>query len=470
MSIHQPSCNKDYTCALGDCPSFVSVEIKPGTGLRKAEPAELPAAELVEPSRFEPIPAEGYRILCPGIGGTGVVTVSAILAAAATMDGLDVTSLDQTGLAQKGGAVVSHLVLSRQPLAVSARINAGNANLILGFDALGTLASDNLKCAHPERTAAVVNTHQIPTADSVRKRLPLGDPAHQLTRLERYTLADRNKYLDASALSERYFGTHMLANMILLGAAWQAGLVPVSWASLESAIRLNGVDVERNLNAFRLGAHPPQAPAAGAPEKATKKIDYVSELTAYQNATYAAEHAGFVASVRARGPELADTVALHLFRLMAVKDEYEVARLLTRPEFAARLAGQWEAIEGVSYHLHPPLLRKWGLKRKLTLGPWFRPLLRLLAAAKVLRGTPLDVFGWSRHRRRERSLAAWYKALVEQALGHPDAAVARQMVAIPEAIRGYESIKDASIDAAMRRAEDLQRRRAATAPAPAATS
>ena len=457
MSIHQASCNKDYACALGDCPSFVTVNLKPGTGLRKPALASLPAGldSIPEPAKAADVGAGGYRILSPGIGGTGVVTVNAILAAAATMDGLEVLSLDQTGLAQKGGAVVSHLTLARGPISASARLNAGSADLLLGYDLLGVLAVDNLKCAHPKRTAAVVNTRLTPTAESVRKRLPLGDSAHQLTRIEQFTLRDHNRYIDASGLAERYFGTHILANMILLGAAWQAGLVPVSRESIEAAIHLNGADVERNLKAFTLGRRPPVEQSNPGPFE-TKIPDYVEKLTAYQSTAYAAQFEDAVERVRLRRPDLAQAVAKHLYRLMAIKDEYEVARLLTGPEFERQIWNQWEAVESIGYNLHPPLLRAWGLGGKLRLGAWFKWPLRLLAAMKGLRGTPLDLFGYAAHRRRERALPEWYLEIVEAAMAEPDAETARQLVELPASIRGYESVKDASITEAKALAERLR--------------
>jgi indolepyruvate ferredoxin oxidoreductase len=459
MSIHQASCNKDYACALGDCPSFVTINLKPGTGLRKPKPADVPVVETAPPARIADA-GTGYRILSPGIGGTGVVTVNAILATAATIDGLHVLTLDQTGLAQKGGAVVSHLTLSREPISATARLNAGNADLILGYDLLGVLALDNLKTAHRSHTAAVVNTDLTPTAESVRKRLSLGDPSRQLERLEQYTDSSRNHYLHASALSQRYFGTHMMSNMILLGAAWQAGLVPISLASIEAAIRLNGAEVEKNLKAFALGRTPPPKLESSAALQ-TQEPDFVAKLTTYQSAGYAAQFQAFVDHVRARRPELAEAIALRLYRLMAVKDEYEVARLLSDPDFKRRLQEQWEAVDSIGYNLHPPLLRAWGLGSKLQLGSWFGWPLRILAALRSLRGTPLDFFGYAAHRRRERALVAWYKDLVEAALEADDPALARRMIELPDTIRGYESIKDAAIERAQAEARELR------APAPA---
>jgi len=454
MRIHQSSCNKDYTCALGDCPAFVEVELPRGAGVRKTAAALPDMSALPAPERSVKV-GDGYRILAPGIGGTGVVTINALLATAAAMDGLEVLSLDQTGLAQKGGAVVSHLVVGDKRLAASARINAANADLILGFDLVGVMQPDNLKCAVAEKTAAVLNTRLTPTAEAVRKRLPMGDPAYQLARLEQYTLRGHNVYLDATELAERRFGTHMMANMILLGAAWQAGLVPVSLRSLTEAVRLNGVEVDQNMAAFAVGRdaylHPP-----AEPERAPKPpMDYAAALTAYQNAAYAQRHANVVERVRRQRPELADLVALHLFRLMRIKDEYEVARLLTASGWKKEMDEQWTAVRSYSFLLHPPLLRRFGLKTKVRVGPESRWLLILLARMKNLRGTALDLFGHTRHRRMERELAGWYEQVVDKALACPDPHVARELCATPDLIRGYEHVKEQNVEKAKAAAEEL---------------
>jgi indolepyruvate ferredoxin oxidoreductase len=452
MSIHQASCNKDYSCALGDCPAFLSVEITPGTGLKKRPTPELPVERIPEPARLAGLD-EPYRILAPGIGGTGVVTINALLAHAASIDGLHCTTLDQTGLAQKGGAVVSHLVLSRDPVNLSVKINSGNARVILGFDLLGVMNPENFKCAHPERTVAVLNTGLTPTSETLRGKASLGTAGERIVRIESVTRRGHNVHLDATALSQLLFGTHMLANILLLGAAWQAGLIPITRASLETAIELNGVDVRRNLQAFHYGrlyyvdAARVEAIAGLKPDEPPPP-DYRAELTSYQNAAYAEQHAGFVESVRARRPELAPIVAANLFKLMAYKDEYEVARLLTSPATRREIEDAFESVESISFHLHPPLLRRFGLKRKITLGPWAAPFLKLLAALKPLRGGPLDFFGYAAHRRLERSLIGWYRDLVEIAVGLDDLGHARELCDLPARIRGYEAIKEASIAAA----------------------
>lgn len=452
MTIHQASCNKDYSCALGDCPSFVTLHLEPGGGLRKRAGTRV---EVAEPGPPKPASAleRPWRIVAPGIGGTGVVTVNAILAAAATMDGLHVATLDQTGLAQKGGAVVSHLTIAREPIESPVCVNAGNADLLLGYDLLGAANAANLRCAERGRTVAVLNTGLTPTAASVRRRFVIHgeeDRGAPFEAVAAHTMAQ--VCVDATRLSERHFGTHMMTNMILLGAAWQEGLVPVSLASLEAAVRLNGVEVESNLAAFRLGRTRP----AHEPETVRELTmeERLAELRAYQNAAWAGEYRAFVERVRERRPEIAPVVEKALFALMTYKDEYEVARLLVSDEFERQLEEEWQGVGRVEFNLHPPLLRAWGLKRKIAVGNGAKPLFRLLAAMKFVRGTAFDVFGWSGHRRRERALIAWYRELVERAFEAP-AEVARELAALPFEIRGYESVKDRRIEAARARAEKL---------------
>ena len=454
--IHQSSCNKDYSCVLGDCPSFVTVNLKPGTGPRRNPLPKLPETE-VPPPRERVSVGERYSILMPGIGGTGVVTVNALLATAAWIDGLSVITLDQTGLAQKGGAVVSSVILSERPIEASAKIGYGNADLLLGFDLLGAGSADNLKRAHPSRTVAVVNTAEVPTGDAIRGGARLAGPGAVVDLINTYTRRDRNLFLDASRLAENLFASHMAVNIFLLGAAYQGGLIPISDTAIEEAIRLNKVDAERNIQAFLWGRRyyhdaqgvesliaPPAAPADDRPLAARRTAD----LTRYQNAAYAARYTAFVSEVESRQPALAETVARNLYKLMAYKDEYEVARLLTNPEREAQIRGMWEQVESIGYNLFPPMLRAIGLKKKLKLGSWFRGPLRVLAALKGLRGTPFDIFGYAAVRREERALIAWYEQLVRDCLDNiapDDLSLAQEIADLPAQIRGYENIKLANV-------------------------
>ncbi len=450
IRIHQSSCNKDYSCALGDCPSFVSVELKPGTGLKKRTLPQLPVAEVPAPRGMVKA-GEGYRIIGPGIGGTGVVTINALLAAAAWIDGLHVASLDQTGSAQKGGAVVSHLLVSDRPIEAPAKVNAGNADLILGFDMLGILEPKNLATASRDRTIAVLNTDLTPTIDSIRSRTLFSGADLMLDTVNSVTNRGRNIFVDANRIAEGLFGTHMAVNIFMTGIAFQGGLIPISAEAIEQAIEWNGVEVERNREWFAWGRKYYEDAAwvenfLKAETKPKPAIDRVAELSEYQNEAYARSYVEFVDKIQ--DPALREIVAKYLYKLMAYKDEYEVARLLTKPEFEQRARDMWEAPEAISYNLHPPLLRSFGMHKKLKLGPWFRTPLSVLKRFKWLRGTPLDAFGLSAHRRLERSLIAWYRELIEQTITNltPDnLPQALEIAVLPDQIRGYEKIKEQNI-------------------------
>ena len=470
MRIHQSSCNKDYTCGLGDCPSFVTVNIKPGTGLKKRRLPDLPEGPSIALPQLTKLPHDGYRIIGPGIGGTGVVTINALLATAAWIEGLHVATLDQTGTAQKGGAVVSHLILSEQPIDVPAKINTANADLILGFDILGVTARENLKTARAGHTVAVINTDLVPTIDVIRNRLPIMGAGNMLEPLNQATDPSRNIFIDANRLAESLFGSHMAANIFLTGVAWQAGLIPLSLESIEAAIELNGVEKTRNLKAFAYGrkhfVEPIAIEQAGRPVPLA--FDRKRELVEYQNETYARAYADFIAKIP--NAELREVVARNLYKLMAYKDEYEVARLLTKHAFKQRIEETFEAPESISFNLHPPLLRRFGLHRKMRAGQWFRYPLLALKHLKVLRGTPFDLFGYAAHRRKERELITWYRSLIETVLERvtPDNLdVALEIAAIPDQIRGYEKIKEGNIEKAKKEAtskiELLQRSRVTAA-------
>ena len=465
--IHQSSCNADYTCAMGDCPSFVSVMIEEGSGLKKKPLPALPDISIAEPA--EKVAPEGpYHILMPGVGGTGVVTINALLSTAAFIEGKHIATLDQTGLAQKGGAVVSHLTISTEPIDGANRISQGSADLVLGFDVMGAAGAANLRRLDPDRTAAVVNSHEIPTGDSIRKGLTvLSTDGHFARTVRQFTDAEKTVFVNASKLAESLFGGHVYTNVFLVGVAYQAGLVPLDAESIKHAIRLNGVKVERNLEAFRWGRQYHQDPrvldevigepsaTAEAPGLDRLIESRAEELTRFQNSAYAGQYRAFVAEVRVAeqkarpgSDELAAAVARYLYKLMAYKDEYEVARLLTDPAFDARMGETFEAPVKKLYHLHPPTLRALGWKRKLSLGPWFGPFLRVLARLKGLRGTPLDPFGWVHIRREERALIDWYREVLRGVLLGLSAAnlgQAVELARIPDQIRGYEQIKLDSI-------------------------
>ncbi|WP_242378711.1 indolepyruvate ferredoxin oxidoreductase family protein [Actinomadura luzonensis] len=456
--IHQPSCNSDLSCLKGDCPSFLLVE--PGT--RAARP--VPPAPVDPP---EPALATGEVLVrMPGIGGTGVVTVSQILQMAAHLDGLHAAGLEQTGLAQKGGPVVSDVRIAPHPLAGSVRASHGLADVLIGFDVLGAASDANLAVAAPDRTAAVLNTAVVPTAAMVTGRLPVPGHAAAVDRVRQVT---RSLFcLDAHELAEALFGDHMPANLLLLGAACQQGLLPVSAAAIERAIILNRAAVEQNLAAFRWGraavADPEAVRRAALPqaEEPAEKLDEVvavrvADLTGYQNAAYARSYAedvrrvGEEATERAgeeAGAAIALAYARGLHKLMAYKDEYEVARLHLDPAERARREREHGPDAVVSVLLHPPVLRAMGMKRKIELRRSAPVLFRGLRAARVLRGTALDVFGLAKVRRTERELVGEYRELVRAALarlGPGNAAAVAELAGLPELIRGYEDIKLARV-------------------------
>src|SRR6267142_5548271 len=479
-AIHQSSCNKDYSCLLGDCPSFLTVEgaVPAPKRERRLTPLE---AELPEP--VLKVPSEGFALHMMGIGGTGVVTMNQILGTAAMLDGRQVRGLDQTGLSQKGGPVVSDLKIGSEPIERANKVSAGAADLYLGFDLLVSTDPLNLDKAESSRTIAVVSTSQIPTGQMVvDTAVHFPELSSMLMSIDRVTRKDPNVYLDAQAIAEALFGDHMAVNPIMLGAAFQAGALPISAAAIERAIRINGVSVDMNVLAFRWGrmavvdrkqveaavaqatAQAVEAPRALSAE-ARALVDRVEasgelkrlleirvpELIAYQNAAYAGEYVDFVRRVaqveaeRAPGQRgLAEAAARYLHKLMAYKDEYEVARLHLDAAVAAQVQAKFGQPVRTNAHLHPPLLRALGLKKKIRLGSWFAPAFQLLKAMKGLRGTTLDPFGYAEVRRVERALIGEYRQIVETTLVRLSPVTHGAVVTLaelPDEIRGYEHIK-----------------------------
>ncbi|MBI4608871.1 MAG: indolepyruvate ferredoxin oxidoreductase family protein, partial [Candidatus Rokubacteria bacterium] len=476
--IHQSSCNKDYSCLLGDCPSFLTV-VPLGEPRKKARKTYAVDRELLEPVLKV---GHACNLFLMGIGGTGVVTVNQILGTAALLDGKHVRGLDQTGLSQKGGPVVSHLKIAGTPWEVSGKVAAGEADCYLGFDLLVATTPQHLARARPDKTIAVVSTSQVPTGSMVTSTdVHFPEPHGLVAAINRVTRKDENVFLDAEGLAEALFGDHMAANMITLGAAYQAGTVPVSAAAIEHAIALNGVAVQMNIQAFRVGRLAVVDPewvltvkrlrlgaveirpaltvevralvdSVGATGELHRLLEIrVPELIAYQNTDYAREYVDLVkrilvaeGSAVAGETRLSEAVARYLFKLMAYKDEYEVARLHLKPEMTQGLAAEFPDGVNVQYHLHPPVLRALGWKKKITLGKWFDAVFRLLVSLRRLRGTALDPFGYAKVRRVERALIGQYRNLIDGALASlsPEAYErAVKLATLPDLIRGYEQIK-----------------------------
>jgi indolepyruvate ferredoxin oxidoreductase len=500
--IHQASCNKDFSCLEGDCPSFLTVV--PAEKAKHRTP-EL-TVELPEPGPR--VSAADFGVRMMGIGGTGVVTVNQVLGMAALLDGLHVSGLDQTGLSQKGGPVISDLRITTEPIPSASKTPAGSVDLYLGFDLLGAASEKNLVTADRERTVAVVSTSAVPTGRmvvDVNERFP--ELAGQLDKIDAATRSEHNFYLDAQGLSERLFGDHMMTNTLALGAAFQRGLLPVSREALEQAIRLNGAAVEKNLAAFDWGRAVVAAP--DAVEAATKDPEAivpvrelsererelvmlavdgdegelrrlvetrVPELVAYQDEAYAERYAEVVRRVHVaeqeRTPghsELTEAVARQLFKLMAYKDEYEVARLHLDAVEQARMQAEFGDGAKVYFMLHPPLLRAMGLDHKLKLGSWFVPAFRRLYAMRRLRGTRWDPFGKAEVRRVERALVGEYEQTIGEALSlltpeTHDTVV--ELLELPDLIRGYEEIKLRGAVLYRKRVEGVLKRLRAGKPAP----
>ena len=463
--INQSSCNTDYSCLQGFCPSFVTIE-----GGENAQARALPAltADSTPLPAFEPL--QGVRnIVFTGIGGTGVTTVASILAMAAHVDGRAASVVDMTGLAQKGGAVFSHLRIGEtEESVVGGRVPAASANLLIACDILSAAGADALALYAKDRTAAVGNEDFAPTADFVSDRDVRFDAGLMSRKIK--AAARRYDQCPANRLAEANFGDAIYANMIMVGFAWQKGLIPLSSRAVYRAIRLNGVEAEANLQAFELGrrvAHDPslaQAAEDHAPTPQTMPLDELiahrtRDLAAYQDAAYARRYADRVAKVAAAeaplgSDNLTRAVAINLYKLMAYKDEYEVARLYTDGRFAAERDAVFKGGR-TKVLLSPPLIAPKGpdgKPRKIEFGGWMlKAAFPVLARMKGLRGGPLDVFGYSEERKMERALIAAYEAGLERLLAGLDAErlpLAVQIAQVPQAIRGFGHVKDAAVKAA----------------------
>ncbi|MFN4326712.1 MAG: indolepyruvate ferredoxin oxidoreductase family protein [Azonexus sp.] len=467
--IDQSSCNQDFSCLKGFCPSFVTLEgARPKRGAAATDDADWP----ILPAPALPATELPYNLLITGVGGMGVITLGALLGMAAHLDGKGVSVLDMTGLAQKYGAVFSHLRIADRPQDIhAARIATGEAHAVLGGDLVVSASSEARSKMLEGHTRAVVSCTDTPTAEFTRNRdwhFPLTGLQDQL----RDALgADRVQFIDAQHLATRLMGDALYANLLLLGYAWQRGLVPVSAAALEQAIELNGAAVEANRRAFTWGRR-----AALYPERVAKlagplvaesprppSLDALiaqqsTHLAAYQDEALAERFRRRIAAIRRLGDDaLSRLVATQYARLLAPKDAFEVARLYTETDFLARLRQQFDGDFRLAFHLAPP---GWsrpgpdGRPRKRRFGPWLLPALRLLAGARSWRGTWLDPFRRSPEHRLDRHLLAEYEADLDLLLqaGHGGPA-AHALAGWPEAIRGFGPVRAAAAERALRQRE-----------------
>jgi indolepyruvate ferredoxin oxidoreductase len=482
-TINQSSCNKDYSCVNGFCPSFVTVE---GGRLKKGKSGAVSSEEsfsLEEPR--SPALDTPYGILVTGIGGTGVITIGQIVGMAAHLEGKGVSVLDMSGLAQKYGAVMSHVQVAQRAEDLHAsRLDTGGADLVIGCDLVVSASTDAVAKMAPSRTRALINGTVTPTAEFVRNpnwQLPGSDLRGDISE----ACGGANAvFVPATELATGLMGDAIATNMFMLGFAYQKGWLPLAAESLERAIELNGVAVEFNRKSFLWGrraavdlervkrtARP--ADVIAIDQHFSRNLDELVErrvklLTDYQNAAHAAGYFSLVKKTReleqqaAGSTKLAEAVARYYAKLLAYKDEYEVARLHADGEFRKKIEGMFEGAYKVVYHLAPPLLAKadplTGEPRKMRFGAWMLPLFRILSAMKGLRGTPLDIFGYTQERKTERALIREYEETVEALLKNltpQNHALAVQIASLPEEIRGFGHIKLKSVAAARKKREQL---------------
>lgn len=478
--INQSSCNKDYSCVNGFCPSFVTVT---GASIkrRKAQPQEK-SHNLTEPS-LPVLASESWNVLITGIGGTGVLTVGSILGMAAHIDGNAAMILDMTGLAQKGGAVLSHVRIAASPdLVTSAHIVPAGCDLLFAADAVVASSKSTAELLNEKRTQAVVNTATAPVADFVLHRdLDFGHDG--ITSAIEKQVRGTEHFHAFTRIAEKLTGDAMSANIMMLGYAWQQGLLPVSLDALQQAITLNGVAVEANLIALEWGrqlAAQPESLKSKLKDEATTTVNLPLSLDAlvehrmthlenYQNAALANKYQRVVKQFQTKvvdsglDSSMVQTFAHNYARVLSYKDEYEVSRLYSLPSFQEQLTNQFDGEYSLEFNLAPPILggrAPNGRPKKRKMGPWVLKLFNVLQHGKKLRGTPLDVFGYTGERRAERQWVKRYEHDVERMLVElkPDnAAVAEQLLAIPDQIRGFGPVKAEAMQAAEAQRERLWR-------------
>ena len=462
-AIDQSTCNKDFSCVKGFCPSFVTLE---GATIRKEASAAVDLGGLPDP--VLPAIAGTHNVLVTGVGGTGVVTIGAVMAQAAQLDGKGAGMIEMAGLAQKGGAVWIHLRLAEDPADIAAiRIGAGEADVVIGGDLVVTGGAKTLGLMTTGRTGAAVNSHEIITGDFTLDT-EFTIPGRDLEVALQARLRERLALFDATELSRVLLGDSIYSNMMTFGAAWQMGLVPLSHEAIVTAIAMNGAAVEANGQAFEMGrwavVHPEEvrrltvSNVVAKPRSLEEKITFRAEhLTAYQGPRLARRYRSLVDGIA--DPRLKEAVAKGYHKLLACKDEYEVARLHLATEAKARetFAGDFR----MTWHLAPPLLGgkdAAGRPRKREFGPWMAGGFRMLARMKRLRGTPLDVFGYSAERRMERALIRQYEADMARWLPQAAGALLDPVMALAELplqIRGFGPVKEKNAARAARTRADL---------------
>jgi len=501
--IDQPSCNKDYSCVDGNCPSFIKVIPSEKNDKRGLPEININSSKIPEPKKSN---TKVGNIFMLGIGGTGVVTVNQIISTAAFLENKKVVALDQTGLSQKGGSVVSHLkILEKDSSDCSSRVANGESDGYLVFDLLTGANPKNMEKLNSKRSISIISTSEIPTGDMVRStKSEYPEAEHMIGLIKEFS--KKNVLLNATELSEHFFGSNMQANFIVIGAAYQAGSIPIDASSIEEAININGVAVKSNTEAFNIGrtlvSDPSWAesidlyrtgdlkPVPVASKESKKIIDSIKpdkelrsilefrvpELIAYQNVDYAKEYAKFVRKVykiekkERSASTLSQNVAKYLFKFMAIKDEYEVARLSLKAELDMALSQEFGSSAKVHYMLHPPFLkglanipllnRMPGVKSKIALGSWFRPFYMLLKNLKFIRGTRFDIMALfsSEVRKADNDILDHYKSNILENLSDISNGSYEKLInfsALPDVVRGYEEVRLESMKTYYHKAEQI---------------
>lgn len=481
--IDQSTCNKDFSCVKGFCPSFVTIK---GGKLRKPEAASV-SSDIDALFASMPTPAtttvtSPVALLVTGIGGTGVVTIGAILAMAAHLEDKGASTMDQTGLAQKGGAVTSHVRIAATPDDINTvRIGTAGATVIIGCDMLVTADGDALSKIRAGETKVILNTHKAQTGEFTKKP-DWSIPENRVIGAVADMCGDTNLMtVDATRIATTLLGDSIATNMFMLGYAWQQGLIPLSQDAIMRAIELNGAAVKMNQQAFvwgrRCAFNPAKVAELAAPQKAADGADHhrdistttgeiierrVFSLTNYQSAAYAARYKSLVTSVReaeirvaGKEGKLTEAVAKYYYKLMAYKDEYEVARLYTDGQFLSQIKSTFDGDFKLVFNLAPPMFSKrdpqTGHLKKMEIGGWILPLFHVMTKLKVLRGTPLDIFGYTAERKMERQLIRDYRETITgmlPKLTRENVTLAVEIAAIPEDIRGYGHVKEEHLKSA----------------------
>jgi indolepyruvate ferredoxin oxidoreductase len=492
-TINQSSCNKDYSCVKGFCPSFVTID---GGKPRRRAPSELgDFGALPEPAAKPPLD-KPYNIAVAGVGGTGVLTIGALLGMAAHIEGKASMILDMSGLAQKGGAVLSHVRLSEHTRDVTcSRIVTGTADLVLAADDVVAASKDAITLCESSRTVGVINSHVIPTADFILNR-DFNFQSRKINSVLETAMRKESAFVDFTRPAEALLGDAIATNIMMMGYAYQRGLLPLSAEAIEKAIEVNGVSIKMNTQAFRLGRLTAADPArldammegqdaAHAPKSLeAMTLDEIiahrsQHLTDYQGKRLAARYRKLVDQVRdaaikgGHGEAMPRAVAINYAKLLAYKDEYEVARLFTDGKFEQQLRDQFEGEFKFSFNLAPPILGggldAQGRPKKRAFGPWMMTVFRWLAKFRFLRGTALDIFARSPDRKLERELIAAYENDVTAVLGSLSpltADTALELLQLPDRIRGYGPVKEKAAADASKRHAQLMADLASPPPAP----